>query len=309
MRMKLCMTCFASAVMVFSLMLAGCSDDESGGTGPTNTISAEDQFDQIDDFIDLDFDGDDNGLLGIDATTLGLGSLNFVFMDGVTESDFESLGDEIPGLDLGKRVPGGIRASSVSFSYSDGWWNIHVDSVIINSGMQADVDFTTQVRFEDAGGMPQMIPDENTTKYTEVASIDVSLDFVSAQGTFDIGYNLQSQGTVDGLNTTSLLLNTSNSATITALVENTDLSTVDMELTVDGETSDVVFPGEGCPTSGSLNAVIGLDLAYVGNEGTFNAAGTWNLGLDVQSDGTGNVTVSSGDFTKTATTNLCDEDE
>ncbi|MBD3297586.1 MAG: hypothetical protein GF341_02945 [candidate division Zixibacteria bacterium] len=297
-----------AAVSLLSLLLVGCSDDDdNGGTGPTNTISQEDQLELLDQLIDLDADTtEEESALGLDILALGIGEINGSFLDGIDESDFEDF--FIPGL--GKMAPRGQLGASVSFSYNNGWWVITVDSSFSGFGLLYSIQMTDSVRFETAANVAQQIPDDDTETFIERASYDLEMTGAFGGQSFDFDFDFGTGLTVGGLTTTTATINGGTLGTLAAEFQSND-TTGSFTLAIDGTTTNGVIPNfeeEGCPSSGTMDIGLGVDATLITDGSTATAQGTWDIGVTIV-NGIATIVFESESFTKTETANLCEEDD
>ncbi len=297
-----------AAVSLLSLVLVGCSDDDNGngGTGPVNTISAEEQFELIDQFIDLDPDTTEEGALGFSILTLGIGEISGAFLDGIDEQDFE--GFFLPGLN--KAVPSNLVRASVSYGYSNGWWEIQIDSAFSAFGLIYDLSLIDSVRFETAGGEPQQIPGDDTETFIERTNYDLEMSGVFGGQTFNLDMDFATGVDISGLTTATATINGGTSGTFSGGYQSND-TTATFALTVDGSTTNGVVPNfeeGGCVASGSMEIGLGLDANVTTPSGSASAQGTWDVNVTIV-NGIATITYESGDVTLTETADLCEEDD
>ncbi|GAB4319343.1 MAG: hypothetical protein Kow0074_08900 [Candidatus Zixiibacteriota bacterium] len=287
-----------SMVTLLAVLFAGCSDDDNGGgTGPETTLTAEEQFELIDDFLDIDTTRTSElNAIDIDPLELGLGLVHGELIGGVSEDNLSNL--DVPGLR--KRSPLPIGSASLSFNYVGGWWEIDLDSAITNDEEARSVSLDIRIRFETAAGVPQMAPDENTAKFIEESTLDATVGIVDPTGTTNLNWIITSDVVIDITPAGGATLNSSTEGKFTATFVGQN-SSYTFILDVDGQTDNLTVESleQSCPEAGSISVTMQLTYDSMSFDTPVDHAdATWTLSGSIEEGGVVNATIQSGDFSR-----------
>lgn len=300
----------ALASIAAMLVIAGCSDNKStGSTNNNDTLTAEEQFALLDPYLNnVDPDsppeaGGASDLFGISPLTFGLGTVHGEFLGGI---DLATLGGiEIPGLNKG--VPHAINTATVSLNYVDGWWEFEIDSARTDEQGMKTVHYAGKVRFQNASGTSQQVPDETTVHFTEQGDLTTVVNKTDVQNSFNAAWISHSMATIDLNPLTGIAtLNVSANGSITG-AHTTDLTASTLVLSYDGTTSNVtvsLLEADQCPMTGLISVDFNLKYDSGGETIVDHVDADWKMTANVQASGDAQVTFQSGDFSRTVSENL-----
>jgi len=286
-----------------AMTLVGCSDNKSTNSNNTNTLSAQDQYDLIDLFLNLENDSTKTTITSLPGPALALGLLDINFLDGVDESDVEHL--TIPGL--GKRIGSDPSSASLSITFTNGWWTVTLDSAFTNNGLSGTVTFIDSVRFEMVGGQAQQTPDPSTSTMRLHAHATVTWNGTYLGGDLEGDFAFGTISTLSGLTSAAAMLNTNSSGTFGADYQQGG-TTYNLAVGLTGQTANITAPitieGLGCPNGGAISATMVVAASADDGETQQSANATWTLTGQVQEGGIVPYTIQSGSFTKSGTTDF-----
>ncbi|MBD3297587.1 MAG: hypothetical protein GF341_02950, partial [candidate division Zixibacteria bacterium] len=180
------------------LLIIGCSGGSNDATGPgSGTLSTDDQYETLDQFVNMDFESDDalfdiNDIVAEQAAS--------PYWDGVDSSDVMGGAMVSPALQgLGK--VGQLQNDTLVLAYDDqsGWWSITYNAEDDFFGIV--IDLADSVRFETVEGTPQRDPDASTYRVIERGSIGMDWTLSDDEGSFSIVMDTDVDLDVTGLNT------------------------------------------------------------------------------------------------------------
>lgn len=284
-------------------LVVGCSSDKSTGSNNTNTLSAQDQYDLLDMFLNLENDQEKTTITSLPGPALALGLLDINFLDGVDESDVQHL--TIPGL--GKRIGSDPSSASLSILFANGWWTVTLDSAFSNNGLSGTVTFIDSVRFEMVGGQAQQTPDASTSTMRLHAHATVTWNGTYLGGDLDGDFVFGTISTLSGLTSAAAMLNTNSSGTFGADYQQGG-TTYNLSIGLTGQTANITAPitieGLGCPNGGAISATLVVAAEADDGETQQSANATWTLTGQVQEGGIVPYTIQSGSFSKSGTTDF-----
>jgi len=351
MKQRLIRTVIASAVAGSLLVGYGCGSDDNG-SGSTSDLTPEQQFALINELLD---DGGSNTAIIDGLYPLVLSQASPLLWDGVDEGDIDpSFGLEFFGKivaanlvplhagpgEISKKSPTnlqrlfewGMRAlwaqdEVVTYNPATGWWHYELEysfGEFESAGFYYSVERLDSIRFEDAGGMAQEIPQQGVTarmRYGGSGGVILSEGAGNKSedptGMIDASYT--NSGVIDGLNSDVVSIDAASmlglgiEALIPADLEGEEpQKELAADFQVDGVTSGLMIPKTEdlmniCPTAGSFQG--GLDADYSATIGNTQSSfrGGWEMGMVIDGDTkTANLTLETGSFVGEQTTSICD---
>ncbi|MEW5876108.1 MAG: hypothetical protein AB1752_13125 [Candidatus Zixiibacteriota bacterium] len=286
----------AALGLVGVLMMTGCSDDDKGNNSGSQ-LTAEEQYALLEEFLI----GPDGAMEG-DASLLLLGQLNRSYWDGIDETDFAA---SVAAFTRGKVTAADVDSIWYDYSAETGWWHVYVD-LSFQFGADFHLVSRDSVRFEDASGDPQQVPDENTVVAMHGSAFLAQIELDEPGQFLDLEASTGGYLEVAGLNSDDLIINGDAAGIIEFLADVADTTAV-FELEVATEVDQMILPNEegSCPTDGNINATLSIDLDVQAGEEHAQAHGDWSLALDIQSDGMANAEFHSGSTDISAELSVC----
>ena len=238
MRMRTLGSLSATLLLTGTILLAGCGDDDDGGTGPTGGndadlpqgIAEEQVGTTVELATDLVVSVQDLAANGSSALT-GFGGGFFPFEKAAADDPTESK----------------------TYDDQSGQWNYTYVESFAEGGSSSSIDMTGTLQFLDAMANPQQEPDASTTSMSYDLDAVFGFDFsFTDQGgnttttTLDMDYTAQT--TVTGLDSSILRVDSSGSQVVSTSTDtgqgasSYDFS-MDWDMNVDAPTTPV-----GCPT-------------------------------------------------------------
>ncbi len=289
------------------LLIIGCGGSDDDTTGPgSGTLSKDDQFESLDQFVNMDFESDD-ALFDInDIVTEQAAS---PYWDGVDSADVMGGAFVSPAVQgLGKI--GQLQNDTLVMAYDDqsGWWSITYNAQDDFFGIA--IDLSDSVRFETLDGTPQRDPDASTYRVTERGSVGMNWTLSDDEGSFSIVMDTDVDLDVTGLNTSVVTVAGGSSGLFDFDVVSPDTS-VFMDFEFDAQNNNVTVPGpnpglEACPNGGSASASFSVSIDVYEGSNHESASGVWDANVQFLGAGRGTITVESGDFSHSATGDICD---
>ncbi|GAB4319355.1 MAG: hypothetical protein Kow0074_08920 [Candidatus Zixiibacteriota bacterium] len=294
-------------VMVFVLLIVGCGGGGKSTGVDSGTLAKDKQFEELDQFVDMDFESE--GAL-FDINDIVAGQSSSPYWDGVDSSDV--LGDPLmaPSRLQGLGKVGSLQNESLNLVYDDqsGWWSITYSASDEFFGIE--INLRDSVRFETLEGNPQQDPDAGTYRVIERGSLTMDWTLSGDEGSFSLVMDTDVDLDVTGLNTNVVTVNGGSAGVFDFDVISPDTSVyLDFDFTASNDEVTVDGPNPGpdaCPTGGSASASFSVDIEV--NEGgdRQTASGTWDATVQFLGDGRATVTVESGDFSHSATGDICE---
>lgn len=217
----------------------------------------------------------------------------------------------------------------IHYDIERGWWfaviDLSEDFDSAGASFSASLSIRDSIRFDNSTtGTPSIEPNEQTDRFQHGTSITVGLELVFSDLENDVAIDFsidgQSAATVTGLNSANAVVNGSSSLALgidaAGSVEDTE-SLETMEFDIQGDldltalVDDLLIPLDEddqpeCPTSGSVEAGLGINLSVLFGDESGTAEGDWSITIDMLGDGFGHVEIQSGDFVVEGTTLVCE---
>ena len=285
-----------------------------------------------------------DGVQQDDYPDFGLGFLSLLNFGGSSQEGIlglipTPLGKRIPDGTVPSGINGiisslvrsaAVQSDGYQYDAERGWWVIDVDTtmeqVFAEQGITGHVSIVTKlrdsVRFDNTltgtvHEQPSLITDR--LRHGSKVGLSISLTLASQEMSINLkSLVLNSSGadTVTGLNTSAVTLDGG-----LGFDASVDLSAVVPD-TIPGSSVSVSAKGGGnldarssgieiakstdpCPTAGSLNAGLGVDIAASRGNESERAKGNWDMTIDFVGGGNVHVAVESGDFIREADAQAC----
>ena len=292
------------AFLFVILLLTSCGGSKS--TNESGDLTKEQQFEDIDEFINLDLESDESL---VDINAIFSGQSSSPYWDGVDSADVVSSGllasPQLSGL--GKIASLQDETLTLEYNPQSGWWAI--DYVGQDDLFGIIVNVHDSVRFETLEGTPQRDPDASTYRFVERAAASLVWQLTAQDGSFDLSIDTDIDLDATGLNTNLVTVDGASSGNFDVYAANAD-TVIDLSLAFSGANNNVTVDGPlppdgACPNGGSASASLAVDLAVQEGNQSAQASGQWDVSVIFLGDGRGTVTVQSGDFTHEVTGDIC----
>lgn len=295
-------------VLACVLLITGCGGGGGNSTGPdSGTLSKDKQFEELDQFVNMDFEGDD---ALFDINDIVAGQSTSPYWDGVDSSDV--LGDPLMTASrlqgLGKL--GSLQNESLSLVYDDqsGWWAITYSAFDEFFGIE--INLRDSVRFETIEGSSQQSPNAGTYRVIERGSLAMDWTLSGEDGSFSIVMDTDVDLDVTGLNTNVVTVDGGSMGIFDFDIVSPDTS-VHLNFDFVAQNSDVTVDGpnpglNACPIGGRASASFSVDIDVTEGDQHQSASGSWDANVQFLGGGRATVTVESGSFSHSATGDICD---
>lgn len=299
-----------AAIVVLAILANGCGDDKKGTN--SNTLSTEDQFNEVSKFFSFDPDGGDPD--AIDVTGLVLSLMTPQYWDGV---DPEDVGGSAKHMFPSPKLAG-VDTDSLYYNFDaiHGWWVVYYHLTSSGQGASLDLTFRDSVRFENAQGTPQVEPNENTARVKLYQHLTALANSTSSGLAADAGDHLELGTTADSrfevtrATLTDVQVDGAANVTLNLLAHSGDTASADIDFGLNANYDAVTIPipdqaTDACPTDGDVSAGMDISIAVTSGDESASADGSWDASVSFTGNGNATVNVESGDFSKQFSGQAC----